>query len=114
MVAAARLAMLIKARVGIFCLVVLCMAFSRPAAAEATPLILDLQTGLTLVQENNERLLQARIDLLRGREELRVARAAGLPQVDASFTYSRNWLLPSFVFAGMPLGSALKTTSRAS
>ena len=100
MVAAARLAMLIKARVGIFCLVVLCMAFSRPAAAEATPLILDLQTGLTLVQENNERLLQARIDLLRGREELRVARAAGLPQVDASFTYSRNWLLPSFVFAG--------------
>ena len=76
------------------------MVSSRPAAAEATPLILDLQTGLTLVQENNERLLQARIDLLRGREELRVARAAGLPQVDASFTYSRNWLLPSFVFAG--------------
>ena len=100
MVAAARLAMLIKIGVGIFCLAVLCMVSSRPADAEATPLILDLQTGLTLVQENNERLLQARIDLLRGREELRVARAAGLPQVDASFTYSRNWLLPSFVFAG--------------
>ena len=92
--------MLIKTEVGVFCLVVLCAVSSRPVDAEAKPLILDLQTGLALVQENNERLLQARIDLLRGREELRVARAAGLPQVDASFTYSRNWLLPSFVFAG--------------
>ncbi len=85
---------------GVFCLVVLCAASSRPARAEAEPLILDLQTGLALVQENNEHLLQVRLDRLRGREELRAARAAGLPQVDASFTYSRNWLLPSFVFAG--------------
>ena len=92
--------MLIKTRVGGFCLAVLCLVSSRSADAEAKPLILDLQTGLALVQENNERLLQARIDLLRGREELRVAQAAGLPQVDASFTYNRNWLLPSFVFAG--------------
>ena len=100
MVAAARFAMLSKTGIGAFCLMVLCAVSSRPARAEAEPLILDLQTGLALVQENNEHLLQARIDLLRGREELRVARAAGLPQVDASFTYSRNWLLPSFVFAG--------------
>ena len=92
--------MLSKTGVGAFCLMVLCAVSSRPARAEAEPLILDLQTGLALVQENNEHLLQARVDLLRGREELRVARAAGLPQVDASFTYSRNWLLPSFVFAG--------------
>ncbi len=83
-----------------FCLVVLCVVSSRSANAEARPLILDLQTGLALVQENNERLLQARIDLLSGREELRVARAGGLPQVEASFTYNRNWLLPSFIFAG--------------
>lgn len=91
MAAAARRTMLSKT----FCLVVLGAVF-----AEAEPLILDLQTGLALVQENNERLLQARIDLLRGREELRAARAAGLPQVEASFTYNRNWLLPSFIFAG--------------
>ncbi len=92
--------MLSKTGVGAFCLMILGAVASRPVPAEAEPLILDLQTGLALVQENNERLLQARIDLLRGQEELRVARAAGLPQVDASFTYSRDWLLPSFVFAG--------------
>ena len=92
--------MLIKIGRGVVSLVVLCVVSSRSAGAEPKPLILDLQTGLALVRENNERLLQARIDLLRGREELRAARAAGLPQVDASFTYSRNWLLPSFVFAG--------------
>jgi len=99
-VAAAGFAMLSKTGVGAFCLMILGAVASRPVPAEAEPLILDLQTGLALVQENNERLLQARIDLLRGQEELRVARAAGLPQVDASFTYSRDWLLPSFVFAG--------------
>ena len=92
--------MLIKIGMGVVSLVVLCVVSSRSVGAEPKPLILDLQTGLALVRENNERLLQARIDLLRGREELRAARAAGLPQVDASFTYSRNWLLPSFVFAG--------------
>ncbi len=92
--------MLSKTALGAFCLMVRCAVSNCPAYAEAEPLILDLQTGLALVQENNERLLQARIDLLRGREELGVARAAGLPQVDASLTYSRNWLLPSFVFAG--------------
>ena len=63
---------------GAFCLMVLCAVSSRPVHAEAEPLIIDLQTGLALVQENNEHLLQARIDLLRGREELRVARAAGV------------------------------------
>lgn len=92
--------MLSKTGVRVVSLVALCVASSCPIDAEPTPLILDLQTGLALVQKNNERLLQARIDRLRGREELRVARAAGLPQVDASFTYNRNWLLPSFVFAG--------------
>ena len=85
---------------GVFCLVILCAVSSCPARAEAEPLVLDLQTGLTLVRANNERLLQVRIDLLHGREELRAVRAASLPQADASLTYSRNWLLPSFVFAG--------------
>jgi outer membrane protein TolC len=72
----------------------------RSARAEAEILILDLQQGLALARENNESLLQARLDKVSSREAVRQARAAGLPQLDASINYNRNWLLPSFVFAG--------------
>ena len=77
-----------------------CLVLVWAAHTTAEPLLLDLPTGLALVRENSERLLQMRVDRLRGREQLREAQAARLPQVDASLTYSRNWLLPSFVFAG--------------
>ena len=72
--------------------------WSYGGAAEI--LTLDLQKGLELARQNNEILLQAHLDKTSSREVYRQARAAGLPQLSASLNYSRNWLLPSFVFAG--------------
>ena len=71
-----------------------------PASTAAEILTIDLQKGLELARQNNEILLQARLDKASSREVYRQARAVGLPQLSASFNYSRNWLLPSFVFAG--------------
>ena len=76
------------------------MVSSVSASSAEEPLVLDLAMGLALAQKNNELLLQAHIDLIRSREEIRAARSAGLPQLAASVNYDRNWLLPSFIFAG--------------
>jgi outer membrane protein TolC len=67
---------------------------------EAETLVIDVEKGVALALNNNERLLQAKIDVVHSREGHRLARSAGLPQLEASFNYNRNWLLPSFVFAG--------------
>ena len=67
---------------------------------EAETLVLDVEKGVALALNNNERLLQAKIDVVHSREGHRLARSAGLPQLEASINYNRNWLLPSFVFEG--------------
>ena len=67
---------------------------------EAETLVIDVEKGVALALNNNERLLQAKIDVVHSREGHRLARSAGLPQLEASINYNRNWLLPSFVFAG--------------
>ena len=67
---------------------------------EAETLVIDVEKGVALALNNNERLLQAKIDVVHTREGHRLARSAGLPQLEASINYNRNWLLPSFVFAG--------------
>ena len=85
------------------CLLFMCTIFFRPVPGESEILILDMEQGVALAQKNNERLLQARVDLAYSREGRRLARSAGLPQIEASVNYNRNWLLPSFVFAGNPV-----------
>jgi outer membrane protein TolC len=67
---------------------------------EAETLVIDVEKGVALALNNNERLLQAKIDVVHSLEGHRLARSAGLPQLEASINYNRNWLLPSFVFAG--------------
>ena len=67
---------------------------------EAETLVIDVEKGVALALNNNERLLQAKIDVVHSREGHRLARSAGLPQLEASINYNRNWLLPSFVFGG--------------
>ena len=67
---------------------------------EAETLVIDVEKGVALALNNNERLLQAKIDVVHSREGQRLARAGGLPQLEASINYNRNWLLPSFVFGG--------------
>ncbi|HIL10312.1 MAG TPA: TolC family protein, partial [Candidatus Latescibacteria bacterium] len=66
----------------------------------AETLVIDVEKGVALALNNNERLLQAKIDVVHSREGRSLARSAGLPQLEASINYNRNWLLPSFVFAG--------------
>ena len=67
---------------------------------EAETLVIDVEKGVALALNNNERLLQAKIDVAHSREGHRLARSAGLPQLEASINYNRNWLLPSFVVGG--------------
>ncbi len=63
-------------------------------------LVLTPAEGVRLAMVRNERLLMAQSDLDRAGAEVREARADGLPQIDASVNYDRNWLLPTFVLGG--------------
>ena len=71
-------------------------AHSRARAAEG--LVIDLQEGIRLAMEKNERLLMAGKDREKAGQQVREARADGLPQFDFSVNYNRNWRLPSFIF----------------
>ena len=48
---------------------------------EAETLVIDVEKGVALALNNNERLLQAKIDVVHSREGHRLARSAGLPQL---------------------------------
>ena len=71
-----------------------------PRGATAEPLVLTPDEGVRLAMERNERLLMAQSDLDKAGARVKEARADGLPQIDASASYDRNWLLPSFVLGG--------------
>lgn len=70
------------------------------AAAEGQPLELTVRTAVLMAMEHNETLSMAATDLERSRQRLREIRADGLPNVQASVGYTRNWLLPTAVFGG--------------
>ncbi|MBT3604295.1 MAG: TolC family protein [Candidatus Latescibacteria bacterium] len=59
---------------------------------------LTLAQSLQHAQQNNETLLIAQQDLETSNHQFRESLADGLPQLDASLSYDRNWLLPNFVF----------------
>ena len=65
---------------------------------EVAPLHLNLEKSVALALEYNESLQTARREQSKAQQQIREARAAALPQVDASFDYARNWKLPTFVF----------------
>ena len=69
-------------------------------AHAAEGLVVDLEEGIRLAMEKNERLLMAGKDREKAGQQVREARADGLPQLDFSLNYNRNWMLPSLVFAG--------------
>jgi outer membrane protein len=62
------------------------------------PLQLTLSESLQRAQKNNEALLIAQQDLETAHQRIRESLADGLPQLSASLSYDRNWLLPNFVF----------------
>lgn len=75
----------------------ICCGWPRGVAA-GEGRVVDLAEGVRLAMEKNEHLLMARVDLSRSRQQVRQARADGLPQLDLSLDYNRNWMLSSFVF----------------
>lgn len=58
----------------------------------------DLVEGVRLAMEKNERLLMARVDLSKSQQQVRQARADGLPRLDLFLDYGRNWMLSTFIF----------------
>ena len=53
--------------------------------------------GVQLAMES-ERLMMARSESAKAEEKVREARAEGMPKLDASIDYTRNWLLPTVTF----------------
>ena len=69
---------------------------ARVGGAEV--MLLTPEEGLRLAMKHNESLLMAQADQKMSVEKVREARAAAMPQLTASVDYTRNWLLPTFVF----------------
>ena len=68
---------------------------------------IDLKNAIALAMKYNEQIQISILEGAQAHERVREARAAGLPRVDMSVSYDRNWLLPSLVFNGnsVKLGS---------
>ena len=60
---------------------------------------LTTTTAIERAMEHNESVLIAGSQRRGARHRLREARADGLPSLDANLNYTRNWLLPTFIFA---------------
>lgn len=101
-----------RARVAVVIMLIGGVFYSRPTEAES-PVVINLQTGIELALERNEQVLMSLMGQVRAEAQVREARAAGLPQIDAVIDYDRNWLLPSLVFAGntVKIGSENNITS---
>ena len=61
---------------------------------------IDLNNAIALAMKHNEQIQISILEGAQAHERVREARAAGLPRVDMSVSYDRNWLLPSLVFNG--------------
>ena len=80
------------------------LLFSMPVAYGDT---IHLDDALALAMEYSEQIQMTSLEGLQAEQRVREARAAGLPRVDLSVSYDRNWLMPSLVFNGnsVKLGS---------
>ena len=63
----------------------ICCGWPRGVAA-GEGRVVDLAEGVRLAMEKNEHLLMARVDLSRSRQQVRQARADGLPQLVRRYT----------------------------
>ncbi len=93
-------------------IVVVVTVFAGSSSGEER-LVVDLNKGIALALEKNELVLIGRAEQMRTLQQVREARAAGLPQFDATVNYNRSWLLPTFVFGGnsVKIGSENNITS---
>lgn len=69
-----------------------------PGWAADEPLALTPAIAVQLAMEHNETIGMARSDATAARAFVRESRADGLPDVAASFDYTRNWLLSTIFF----------------
>jgi len=59
---------------------------------------ITLEESLQHALAHNETLQISREDLAKSRQQIRQAAADAFPQFDLTLRYTRNWLLPSFLF----------------
>lgn len=59
---------------------------------------ITLEESLQYALVHNETLQMAREDLGKSQQQIRQAAADAFPQLNATFSYTRNWLLPSLIF----------------
>ncbi len=79
--------------------ILLIMACLPVGLVAQEPLRLTTFTAVEQAMTSNESVLIAGSRRAASRQRIREARSDGLPSIDASVNYTRNWLLPSFVFA---------------
>ena len=87
-------------------LLIICVFFflyKLPAYSDT----IDLDSAIAIAMKYNEQIQISILEGAQAYERVREARATGLPRIDLSVSYDRNWLLPSLVFNGnsVKLGS---------
>ncbi len=87
------------------------LLFSKQVAYGDT---IHLDDAIALAMEYSEQIQLSSLEGVQAEQRVREARAAGLPRVDLSVNYDRNWLLPSLVFNGnsVKLGSENNIAAR--
>lgn len=78
-------------------LLLACVAAAGAARAQEE-LVLDVDTAVRLAMERDEQLQMTRQDLQRADQQVREAWSGGLPQLNASVGYTRNWRRPSQIY----------------
>ena len=75
---------------------------------------IDLEQAIAIAVKYNEQIQLSILEDAQAHERVREARAVGLPHVNMSVSYDRNWLLPSLVFNGnsVKLGSENNISAR--
>jgi len=81
---------------------------SRPAASAAAPLALSLEEAVARAVEQSQEVRLARAQLERAQAQVKSARSAALPQVNASLSYTRTFESPFSGGGSMELPDSLR------
>jgi len=83
-------------RVFLWSLILVCVVTEVQAQAILT---VTTSVAISRAMEHNESVLIAASQSEGARQRLREVRSDGLPAIDVNVNYTRNWLLPTFIFA---------------
>ncbi len=79
-------------------LILCALLHNWPVFAQSPRQTITLKEGLHLAFARNETVLIAQENLSKSQQQVREAAADAFPQVSTSLQYTRNWLLPTFIF----------------